>query len=59
MNDKTKTVKTNIGSIPVEDFLDICAMQHGFSDYNDLREQGYYIELPESCLTIKNRVNKI
>ena len=37
-------IKTNIGSIPVEDYLDIQAMQLGFDDYEDLRANGFEID---------------
>lgn len=48
MNDGTKTVKTNIGTIPMEDYLEICATQHGFSSYEDMLKHGYYIEVPDN-----------
>lgn len=35
-----ETVKTNMGEIPLEDYLDIIAMQLGFNDYYDLKTQG-------------------
>lgn len=34
-------VKTNIGTMPLSDYLDIYAMQHGCDDYDDLVKQGY------------------
>lgn len=40
---KTEIVATNIGQIPLEDYQDIVAMQCGFSDYEDMRNQGYTI----------------
>lgn len=40
-------VSTNIGVIPVEDYLDIVAMQYGFNSYDDLRTHGFYIDLSE------------
>lgn len=38
-----KEVKTNMGSMPEEDYLDIVAMQNGFDDYSDMQRQGYSI----------------
>lgn len=37
-------VDTNIGSMPLEDYLDIRAMQYGFDDYEDLRRHGFSLE---------------
>ena len=34
-------IKTNIGLIPKEDYLDIKAIQLGFEDYEDMNLQGY------------------
>lgn len=36
-----RTVKTNIGEMPIEDYRDIKARQLGFEDYEDMYEQGY------------------
>lgn len=41
-------VKTNIGLIPESDYLDMMAMQYGFENYEDMRSEGYYIELPDN-----------
>lgn len=41
-----KEVKTNIGSIPYPDYLDIIAQQSGFEDYSDMLENGCYITPP-------------
>lgn len=38
-----KKVRTNIGEMPIEDYLDILAMQGGFDDYEDMRAVGYEI----------------
>ena len=37
-------VKTNIGTMPLEDYLDIEAMKLGFDEYEDLKNNGYTIE---------------
>ena len=46
------TVKTNIGTIPLEDYLDIKASQHGYSDYEDMRAHGLYLDMPQT-ITLK------
>lgn len=40
-----RTIKTNIGTMPVVDYLDIHAMQCGFDSYEDLKKQGYNIDI--------------
>ena len=47
-NKPERTVKTNIGEMPLEDYLDIRAMQYGFDSYEDMRKQGYSIDIPET-----------
>lgn len=54
MNDEPKTIKTNIGSIPIKDYLEICALQYGYNSYAELRADGYYIEIPDSGKLIKS-----
>lgn len=45
----TKTyIKTTSGIMPLEDYLDIRAESYGFSDYEELKNEGYSIEIPES-----------
>lgn len=36
-------VATNMGNMPIEDYREIVAMQHGFDSYADMRSQGVYI----------------
>jgi hypothetical protein len=45
--DPQQTVKTNIGEMPIGDYLDIRAMQYGFDSYEDLTAQGYSIDIPQ------------
>ena len=40
-------VKTNMGLIPVEDYLDIVARQSGFDDYKDLKAHGLSVNIDE------------
>ena len=49
---KMLAVKTNMGTIPLEDYLDITASQHGYSDYEDMRAHGLYLDIP-ATLTVK------
>lgn len=43
-------IRTNIGAIPLEDYLDIKATQLGFDDYEDLKSNGYFLEYnKEDC----------
>lgn len=44
LGQENDTVKTNMGEIPKNDYLDIVAMQCGFDDYTDLKKQGYTLE---------------
>lgn len=37
------TVNTNIGEMPLEDYLEIMALQYGFDSYEDLINQGFLI----------------
>ena len=41
----SRTVKTNIGTMPVVDYLEIQAMQSGFDSYEDMKKQGYSIDV--------------
>lgn len=36
-------IKTNIGMIPVEEYKEIVAMQHGFDNYEDMLCAGVWI----------------
>lgn len=40
-------ISTNIGTMPMEDYLDIVAMQYGFESYDELRAHGFNIDLLE------------
>lgn len=45
-----KYIKTNVGVMPVEDYLEIKARQYGFSSYEELREEGLCISINEDEL---------
>lgn len=42
-----KYVDTNIGRIPLTDYLELKAMQFGFDSYAELLESGYTIDIPK------------
>lgn len=42
-----KVVNTNMGKIPVVDYLEIVACQNGFDSYEEMRAEGIIIDLPE------------
>ncbi len=48
-------VKTNIGEIPLLEYYDIEAYQHGFDDFADLTKHGRHIDLSPNDLVIKER----
>lgn len=41
-------IETNMGLMPVEDYLEIVAQQHGFDSYEQMKAKGYIIDLPDS-----------
>lgn len=43
-----RTIETNMGEMPIEDYLEIRAMQYGFDSYEDLVKQGYSIDIPHT-----------
>mgnify|MGYP003299671698 FL=1 len=45
----SRTNKTNVGAMPIEDYLDIKAIQCGFDSYEDMKEQGYRIDIDKLC----------
>lgn len=44
-----RTIKTNMGTMPVIDYLEIQAMQFGFDSYEDMKQQGYSIDIDKIC----------
>lgn len=48
---KYKYVKTNMGLIPLEDYLDIRAASFGYDSYEELEKAGYMISVrPEEIV---------
>lgn len=43
-----KMVATNIGKMPLNDYLDIIAMQSGFDSYEEMQEAGYHVNEEEA-----------
>ena len=43
-------IKTNVGTMPLDDYRDIHATQYGFDGYEDLRAQGYAMHIAFSDL---------
>lgn len=41
------TVKTNVGRMPLEDYLEIVASQHGYDSYEDMKADGLYVDTSE------------
>lgn len=52
-------VKTTKGLIPLEDYLDIEAERYGFSNYEELKNEGYDIEISKSDIIKKRFLGKI
>jgi hypothetical protein len=42
-----KYINTNIGLMPLEDYLETKAVQYGFESYEDMRAQGYKIDVEQ------------
>ena len=38
-------INTNMGKIPLEDYLEIQAISLGFESYEDLKNQGFNLEV--------------
>lgn len=39
-----KMVQTNMGLMPLEDYLDIVASQYGYDSYEEMQAEGYTID---------------
>lgn len=46
-------VRTNIGEIPVEDYLEVKAMSYGYDSYKELLEDKLIIEMEADYAKIK------
>lgn len=43
-----KYVQTNIGKIPLEDYLDLQSQRYGYDNYEDLQSNGLTLDIPET-----------
>lgn len=43
----SRMIQTNMGEMPLEDYLDIRALEYEFSSYKELENEGFSIEMPE------------
>lgn len=48
MDKIVKYVQTNIGKIPLEDYLDLQSQRYGYEDYEDLKSCGLSLDMPET-----------
>ena len=44
----SRMIQTNMGEIPLQDYLDIRALECGFDSYKELEEARFSIEIPET-----------
>ena len=49
-----KYIKTNLGKVPLEDYLDIVAESSGFDDYSDMQNAGYKIDINKEDIIYEN-----
>lgn len=50
----SRMIQTNMGEMPLEDYLDILALEYGFSSYKELENEGFSIEMPEETKKKEN-----
>ena len=43
----SRMIQTNMGEMPLQDYLDIRALECGFDSYKELEKEGFFIEIPE------------
>lgn len=55
MENENRYIETNMGTIPVADYLEIRAIQSGFDSYEELCKEGYHIDIPDEWI-IKGNV---
>lgn len=52
--EKEEYVETNMGLIPLEDYYDIVAYEHGFNDYDAMKSNGMFIDKPKTVTREEN-----
>lgn len=50
----SRTIQTNMGEMPLQDYLDIRALECGFDSYKELEKEGFSIEIPEASKEKEN-----
>lgn len=50
----SRVIQTNMGEMPLEDYLDIRALEYEFDSYKELKKAGFSIEIPERNKEKKN-----
>lgn len=43
MKNMNDSIETNMGLMPIDDYLDIRAWEYGYDSYQEMREDGFYI----------------
>lgn len=52
---KKEAINTNIGSMPLQDYLEITAYQCGYGSYADMRADGVIIDLdPQNIISAES-----
>lgn len=55
--DQKPLVNTNMGEIPFDDYCDIVAIQNGFDDYRDMKNQGFYLDIDRGNIFDNSKKN--
>lgn len=55
----SKLIKTNMGAMPIEDYLDIESSRYGFDSYDDLLKAGYHIDIDENELIDDDELSEV
>lgn len=42
----SRMIQTNMGEMPLQDYLDIRALEYGFDSYKELEKAGFSIKIP-------------
>ncbi|WP_270604202.1 MULTISPECIES: hypothetical protein [Dorea] len=50
----SRMIQTNMGEMPLQDYLDIRALECGFDSYKELEEAGFSIEIPKTSKEKEN-----
>ena len=50
----SRMIQTNMDEMPLQDYLDIRALECGFDSYKELEEAGFSIEIPKTSKEKEN-----